>query len=165
MRSSGSYCSFMRVLQLPPEDALTAAFDRTESLVHAFWKRARQFIILKQFLSVIQLLFTISILVILQFGFAPFVILAISGICILSTIAQAVQLVISPDLKAEKYRLTANDIMHEMNELRSQYYDSASETDRAQAFRLLNEFQRNILNRMYEVDANLNVANQTKKSA
>jgi hypothetical protein len=150
---------------LPPEDALTAAFDRTENLARAFWKRAKQFLILKQFLSIVQLLSTVGILSVLQFGFAPFVLFSISGLCILSIIAQAMQLIISPDLKAEKYRLVANDIMREMNELRFRYYDSASETDRAQTFSLLNEFQRSIFNRMYEVDANLNVADRTKKSA
>jgi hypothetical protein len=150
---------------LPPEDALTAAFDRTEDLARTFWKRARQFLIIKQLLSVVQLLSTVVILFVCIFGAAPWVPVIIAGICLLSIIAQAVQLIISPDLKAEKYRIVANDIMREMNDLRFQYYESTSETDRTQTFRLLNEFQRSIFNRMYEVDANLNVADRTKKSA
>jgi hypothetical protein len=137
------------------DQAISDQLERTERLADEVWKRARQFILLKQILFAIQLLGTFAVFLLIAYEpihFTSFVdnrLLALI-VCLVSILSQSLQVILGLDSRAEKYRLIATDIMRQMSDVKYRFYSEApDQTDRLRTLRLLED---HIRERAFELD-------------
>ncbi|SRR5216684_7133704 len=139
------------------DDHLAEMLGETERLVAVFWKRARLFLIIKQFLSLLQITSTIAVLFFISYAGQQFV---SSALCVVAILSHAVQMILAPDLKAEKYRILASDIMQQVRNIQLQLYiEPTNDSERVRTLQILQTIQQNINERLFELDSNLNLRN------